>query len=218
MNDGLKQRLIGALVLTGIAVIFLPGFFKEQQLHQVDTRTQIPPKPSIATVVIDAPQPVLDQPLPDPDRMYLPDSDQPVMEDLQQVQAANTREPPQPASSSDVGGSGSGQAVSSVSSSSPEARVGESSSQESSSSVAADALDAWVVQVASLRSSKSAQSLRKQLQERGYKAYVRVAQTSQGEVSRVFIGPKVDKALAEAIKEEVDPAFKVNSLVLKFKP
>ena len=62
------------------------------------------------------------------------------------------------------------------------------------------------------------QKLRKQLQDKGYKAYVRQAQTGQGEVSRVFIGPKLDKALALAVKEEVDPAFKVNSLVLRFKP
>lgn len=213
MNDGLKQRLIGALVLAGIAVIFLPGFFKEQQLHQVDTRSQIPAKPEVMPVVIEAPRPISNEPLPDPDRLYLPESDQPVAEDLeqlQQVQQDARSEEPVPARASTTS------VASSVASSSAPALEPASSSAPLSSANAE--VDAWVVQVASLRSSESAQKLRKQLQERGYKAYVRQAQTGQGEVSRVFIGPKLDKALAETVKAEVDPVFKVNSLVLRFKP
>ncbi|MDO3386435.1 SPOR domain-containing protein [Gilvimarinus sp. SDUM040013] len=217
MNDGLKQRVIGALVLAGIAVIFLPDFFKEQQLHQVDTRTQIPAKPAMTPVVIETPRPIIDEPLPDPDHLYLPESDQPVAEDLSQLQAAN--EASVAASSERAAASAQpvAQSTSSQPSSLPRPESSSSSPSQLSSS-APEELNAWVVQVASLRSSESAQRLRKQLQDRGYKAYVRQAQTGQGEVSRVFIGPKLDKALAETVKNEVDPVFKVNSLVLRFKP
>lgn len=213
MNDGLKQRLIGALVLTGIAVIFLPGFFKEQQLHQVDTRSQIPPRPETRPIVIEAPRPVQDNQLPeDPDTLFMPESDQPVADDLAQLEQSY-------ATSSVLSSDESREAVSSSSSS--EVMASSSEMLAASSAPDSDPLatpEAWVVQVASLRSAESAQQLRKKLQERGYKAYVRLAQTSQGQVSRVFIGPKIDKALAEAVKAEIDPAFKVNSLVLKFAP
>ncbi|MBU2885089.1 SPOR domain-containing protein [Gilvimarinus agarilyticus] len=216
MNDGLKQRLIGALVLVGIAVIFLPGFFKEQQLHQVDTRTQIPARPDTVEVVIEAPKPILDESLPDPDRLYLPRSNQPVAEQWIDPESEGK------ASASSLGIASA--ASSSVQASTPQVA---STSQpqrdrppkrKDQSASSTPKLDAWVVQVASLRSSESAQALRKRLQEKGYKAYVRLAQTGQGEVSRVFIGPKLDRALAEAVKQEVDPVFKVNSMVLRFKP
>ncbi|UTF60982.1 SPOR domain-containing protein [Gilvimarinus sp. DA14] len=212
MNDGLKQRLIGALVLAGLAVIFLPGFFKEQQMHQVDTRSQIPPRPEIDPVVISAPQPITNpESIPDPDTLFIPENNQPITDEPAEAQsaaAADIESEPQPMASENAENVSSVEAVASVS----------SSSHSSEASEALADLDAWVVQVASLRSAESAQTLRKKLQDKGYKAYVRLAQTSQGEVSRVFIGPKVDKALAETVKAEVDPAFKVNSLVLKFKP
>ena len=202
MNNGLKQRLIGALVLAGIAVIFLPGFFKQHAPYQVDTRSQIPPRPNITPVVIDKPQPASAMTAaPEPSTMFLPENEQPLLD--------------------------SGVEVASLSSSAGVAPQAETQTPEVAPAPApipepeADTsllADAWVVQVASLRSSESAQTLRKRLQERGYKAYVRSAQTSQGEVSRVFIGPKLDKALALEVKQEVDPVFKVNSMVLPFKP
>lgn len=216
MNDGLKQRLIGALVLAGLAVIFLPGFFKEQQMHQVDTRSQIPPRPEINPVVISAPQPITDpESIPDPDTLFIPENEQPITDDAElegQTLVDEQSQPPVVASS--AAEAEQGLAVT------DEPNSGEPSTPSSTenSPEALPDLNAWVVQVASLRSADSAQALRKKLQDKGYKAYVRVAKTSQGEVSRVFIGPKVDKALAEAVKAEIDPAFKVNSLVLKFKP
>lgn len=214
MNDGLKQRLIGALVLTGIAVIFLPDFFKEQQPHPVDTSTQIPTRPESVEVVIEAPAPVLDEPLPDPDRLYLPRSRQQVVEDLADLEAQAQSSVSSRASSA----SSSALSVTTSSASSSALSAAAEARDKQSSSVSSPLLDAWVVQVASLRSAESAQELRKRLQARGYKAYVRQAQTGQGEVSRVFIGPKLDKALAEAVKQEIDPVFKVDSLVLRFKP
>nr|WP_254722232.1 SPOR domain-containing protein [Gilvimarinus xylanilyticus] len=187
-------------------MIFLPGFFKEQQLHQVDTRSQIPPRPDTAPVVINTPRPVASaELLPDPDKLFIPDSEQPLL-DAEQTQ------------SSSFAASSVAQASSSTPSSAASSSVTSQPESSPADSEGLANLDAWVVQVASLRSAESAQQLRKKLQDKGYKAYVRLAKTSQGEVSRVFIGPKVDKGLAEAVKTEIDPAFKVNSLVLKFKP
>ncbi|WP_339898631.1 SPOR domain-containing protein [uncultured Gilvimarinus sp.] len=203
MNNGLKQRLIGALVLAGIAVIFLPGFFKQHAPYQVDTRSQIPPRPNITPVVIDKPQSASAMTAaPEPSTMFLPENEQPLLDSDVEI-----------ASSSSSAGEAAQAVSSATDTQTPE--VIPAPEPEADTSLLADA---WMVQVASLRSSESAQALRKRLQERGYKAYVRSAQTSQGEVSRVFIGPKLDKALALEVKQEVDPVFKVNSMVLPFKP
>lgn len=42
MDDGLKQRLIGALVLLALAVIFIPMLFDNEGFEPVDKVTQIP--------------------------------------------------------------------------------------------------------------------------------------------------------------------------------
>jgi DedD protein len=77
---------------------------------------------------------------------------------------------------------------------------------------------AWVIQVASLRSAESAQQLRDRLQSQGYKAYVRSVTINGNDVSRVYIGPKLDRSAAEAIKADIDRELHVNSLVLRFQP
>jgi DedD protein len=195
VNNGLKQRLVGALVLLGVAVIFLPGFFKQHTQYQVDTRSQIPPRPETVPVVIDTPQAsITTEPAPAPETMFLPE------------QASSN-----PLSASSVRASSSSSVAASSS------RVGGITRAASHSSAPLMA-DAWVVQVASYTDPADAQQLRKRLQARGYKAYVRLAQLAQGQVSRVFIGPKLDKALALEVKNEVDPLFKVDSMVLLFKP
>lgn len=202
MNDGLKQRLIGALVLLGIAVIFLPGFFKERSPYQVDTRTQIPAPPAVEPTVIEPPRRVADMPpSPEPEVMFLPESDQAVAENPEELLAAadEAADEPQPAPAADP---------------EPTAENNDASEPPEDELIPG----AWVVQVASLRTEDAARQLRDKLQARGYKAYVRRARTSQGEVSRVFIGPKFEKQRAEAIKREIDPIYKVDALVLQFKP
>ena len=45
MDDGLKQRIIGAIVLLALAVIFIPILFDKERIEPVDTTTQIPIAP-----------------------------------------------------------------------------------------------------------------------------------------------------------------------------
>lgn len=78
--------------------------------------------------------------------------------------------------------------------------------------------DAWVIQVVSLSSKDAATKLRDQLQAEGHKAYIRTVSTANGQAHRIYIGPKLDKAEALALKQTIDKRLKVNSLVLPFKP
>lgn len=200
MNEVLKQRVIGALVLVGVAIIFLPGFFKERQPYQVDMQTQIPASPDIAPVVFNEPsKPAGIEPAPEPATMFLPESDQPVSDNLETLQAETASVSSAPAK---LVPEASAQAVSSV----------------ASNEILTGSAKAWVIQVASLRNTESAKTLRDDLQKRGYRAYIRNVATNAGSVSRVFIGPKLDKEAALTIKAKVDLIFKVNSLVLIFKP
>ena len=168
MDDGLKQRLVGAVVLTAVAVIFLPVLFDREVRRPLDTTSQIPPAPALAPV--ETREPVRPQgvvPAADPREMFQPEVDE---------RPVKKRLDPQ------------GIPVS------------------------------WVVQVASFTSEARADKLRERLLTDGYKAYTRSVTTTKGAAVRVFVGPKIDKQSALAVKQELDKALDVETLVLRFRP
>lgn len=74
LDDGLKQRVVGALVLLALAVIFLPVLFDRDPMTPVDRTSQIPPPPQVVTVEIKQPEmPESIPAAPDPETMYVPE-------------------------------------------------------------------------------------------------------------------------------------------------
>ncbi len=197
MREGLKQRLVGAFVLVALAVIFLPGIFREQQGHQVDTRSQIPAQPQVEIVEFTAPEPQQDvEPAPAPETMFLPSE----VSEPEGVSSVTTA----PASSAAPAISTAAQSSSSAA---PPLTLNEKGIPE-----------AWVVQVVSLSNKAAAIKLRDELQADGYKAFVREVTTASGTFNRLFIGPKLDKAEAMAIKAELDKRLSVSAQVRRFEP
>jgi DedD protein len=214
VKESVKHRFIGAAVLAAIAVLFLPGFFKDRQAYDVDTSSHIPQRPSITAVSFDDPEDESDlEVAPPPETMFLPDESEALVVPVAAIE---------PRSDADA----LAELVAKVgrSSSSPF-----SSAPSSLAAIVVDELaemplnaqglpDAWVVQVASLSTQAAAMKLRDQLQVDGYKAYVRSVAQNGASIHRVFIGPKLDKAQALSLKSELDKRLKVNSMVLPFKP
>jgi len=198
----LKHRLIGAAVLAAIAVLTLPSFFKEKKDYQVNTKSQIPPPPNIVAETFQAPQPVPNiEPAPPPETMFIPKevaSDELVVGET---------------SSASVSSSSSGQ------SSLNSAKSSLSATPLSAMPLNAKGLpDAWVLQVGSFTTKEAANKLRDDLQVQGQKAYVRTVTTGNTSISRVYIGPKLDKAQALALKEQMDRQLKVKSMIMRFQP
>jgi DedD protein len=196
VRESVKHRFIGAAVLAAMAVLFLPGFFKDKQAYEVDTNSHIPTRPSITAVDFDEPERGEDpEPAPTPDAMFLP-------READALPMASDVDEPATLAGSPVASA--------------------TATSSSLNDVAAMPLneqglpDAWVIQVASLGTLEAATKLRDQLQKDGYKAYLR--SVSGQNTHRVFIGPKLDKSKALELKAELDKRLKVNSLVLPFKP
>ncbi len=198
MKYTLKHRLIGAAVLTAIAVLFLPSFFKEKQGYSVSTKSQIPPRPNITPEEFKSPEPVADiEPAPAPENMFAP-----------------TEAAPEPASST------------SASSIAPVVKATGAAPAPAPQPASVPAMplnaqgvpDAWVVQVGSFTNKEAANKLRDELQAEGQKAYVRTVANGTGSISRVYIGPKLDRAQAQALKVQMDKRLKVNAMVMRFQP
>ena len=177
MDDGLKQRLVGALVLTGLAVIFLPSLFKRDDVIAVDDSSRIPPSPDVKPIVIPEPtRPENIAPAPPPEQAFQPEEETPPPSPV----VTETAEPP------DLDSTG--------------------------------IAEAWTVQVASFAEPERAKKLKDELLATDYKSYLRVLKTDKGEVTRVFIGPHIDRQTALVIKQKVDEELSVSSLILRFTP
>lgn len=208
MRYTLKHRLIGAAVLAAVAVLLLPSFFKEKKEYHVSTKSQIPAAPGVVAEEFKAPQPVPNiEPAPAPETMFVPTdsaSELPVSEIPPTTVAAP--------SSASVSSAASTKVVSST------------VTAQTASSVPAMPLnqkglpDAWVVQVGSFTTKEAANKLRDDLQADGQKAYVRTTTSGNTAISRVYIGPKLDKNQALALKEQMDRRLKVKSMVMRFQP
>lgn len=73
MDQRLKQRLLGVMVLLGLAIIFLPSLFHRDQRVTVDTTTLIPPKPNVAPVIIEPAAPIAEvESAPSPEKAFQP--------------------------------------------------------------------------------------------------------------------------------------------------
>ncbi len=59
MDDGLKQRIIGAIVLLAIAVIFIPVMFDKERIAPVDKKTKIPSAPHMEIDSIEPPKKII---------------------------------------------------------------------------------------------------------------------------------------------------------------
>lgn len=191
MKYTLKHRLVGAAVLAAIAVLFLPSFFKEKQVAPVSTKTMIPQRPGTIPVEFNAPQPVPDiEAAPAPEAMFAPDG----------VAPSEPR-------------------LSSTSSAATATKETVPASPVNAMPLNAQGLpDAWVVQVGSFATKEAANKIRDDLQAEGLKAYVRTVPGPSGMISRVYIGPKLDKAQAQQIKAQIDKRLKVNSIITHFQP
>ncbi|MEX1032652.1 MAG: SPOR domain-containing protein [Cellvibrionaceae bacterium] len=204
MDDGLKQRLIGAIVLGAIAVLFLPSLFKQDSRRAVDMTSQVPPEPVVVTELFEVPKPV------QPDNI-------PPAKPLEENYPHEVVEPGPP-DSTDIG---SLDPPSPTETPAPVDRGGGSSSRDQPEPPVLndDGVPyAWSLQVASFQSSERADAILERLENEGYTSYIREANSAQGPLFRVFVGPKVNKAQVEALKRSIDAQFDTDALIVEFKP
>lgn len=244
MDDGLKQRLVGAVVLSAVAVLFVPVLFDQHDKHKVDTVSQIPSMPNVDPVDYQSPnRPDGIDSAPQPDQMFVPEGGEGQVVDGgegAQVEAkaaktvANSQAEPFIAKpkisqtnsrpSKPAGGSASkpvSEAAKPVAKTpKPVAKPAAKNSPEPSSEIlnADGTPNAWVLQVISSSSETKAKNIVKQLQGEDYRAYYRSAKTPKGLIYRVYVGPKINRRTAERLKRELDKLLKVDALILRFQP
>ncbi len=245
MDDGLKQRLVGAVVLSAVAVLFVPVLFDQHDKHKVDTVSQIPSMPNVDPVDYQSPnRPDGIDSAPQPDQMFVPEGGEGQVVDggntsqndataaktvansqaepfiaKPKISQTNSRQGSPVAQSTSKPASKSAKPV--VKTPKPSAKPAPEKSSEPSASEILNAdgtPNAWVLQVISSSSETKAKNIVKQLQGKDYRAYYRSAKTPKGLIYRVYVGPKINRRTAERLKRELDKLLKVDALILRFQP
>jgi DedD protein len=196
LDKGLKQRMVGALVLLALAVIFLPMLLsrEDESRRVVVDAPEMPAAPAMPEVEL--------QPVAVPEPQLLPD--EPVA-----GEAAQSLEPAEPVASEQP----SAAITPAVPTAAAEPAV--TPPQSAPSKLDANSLPiSWSVQLASLSSSDGAQNLQKTLRSQGYNAYIR----SVDGMNRVFVGPLIERAEADRLRDQLNRQHKLNGFVVRFQP
>lgn len=214
LNDGVKQRIVGALVLAALAVIFLPSLFDREGARYVDVTSQIPPAPDIKPIAISEPEPVVGiepaspvnevfqpeyveqkTPAPDPETIAL---DEP--ETKPEPEAAAKKDPAQALVASKP-----------IADKQPQLPAEETQLDDNGLP------EGWVIQVAAYRDADSAERMRGKLLDAGFRAYTRAVDTPKGRFVRVFVGPKLSRTDAQSDKQKLDKLLKAETLILRYR-
>lgn len=223
LDKVVKQRMVGALVLVALAVIFLPMLFsREDEMRQVRVEApEAPAAPSMAQVQVEpvaVPEP---QVLPEENPVIVDESTAPVQAPSTPIAPAPIAVPaPVPAP---VPTPAPAPTVAAKPATPPPAVKPEVKPAPAVASVAKPAAGktdanglpvSWSVQLASLSNRAGAENLQKTLRSQGYNAYIR----SAGGMNRVYVGPLIERAEAERLRGVISRQQKLNGIVVRFQP
>ena len=210
LDKAYKQRMVGALVLVALAVIFLPMLFSrqdEQRQVTVDApaapQAPVVPQVQMETVAVPEPQTLPQEPVP---------TDEDVAEDTAPVAPVA----PAPTAPIAISKPATPPAVAKPIPAPAQPIAAASSRPDTTQSrVDANGLSvSWSVQLASLSSRASAESLQKTLRSQGYNAYIRSADGK----NRVFVGPLIERAEADRLRDLLGRQQNLKGFVVRFQP
>ncbi|EPL07759.1 sporulation repeat-containing protein [Pseudomonas sp. CF161] len=213
LDNVYKQRMVGALVLVALAVIFLPMLFsrEDEQRHvsveaPVAPQAPVMPQVQVEPVVVPEPQALPQEPIPSDDEVVQQSAPSapivpsaPATPVAPPTAAIKPAPAPAPAAPKPT----------------PAQSVASARPDTSQSRIDANGLSvSWSVQLASLSSRESAENLQKTLRSQGYNAYIRSADGK----NRVFVGPLIERAEADRLRDLLGRQQNLKGFVVRFQP
>ncbi|MBV7571850.1 SPOR domain-containing protein [Pseudomonas sp. PDM32] len=213
LDKAYKQRMVGALVLVALAVIFLPMLFSRQdEQRQVTVEApaapQAPalPQVQVEPVAVPEPQALPQEPVPSDDEIAQQESAVPAAPVAPAPAVKPVTPPPAPVP-----------ALAAKPATAPAQPITASPGKPDTTQSRVDANGlsvSWSVQLASLANRESAEKLQKTLRSQGYNAYIR---TADGK-NRVFVGPLIERAEADRLRDLLNRQQNLKGFVVRFQP
>jgi DedD protein len=170
----LKNRLVGTVILVAIAVIILPDMLDGKKSSNGDVFVNVPAAPAKKPIV---------NPEPFPDERVVASAQRP-------VEIVNERALDEPEAASEPATDTNSDATAQVNNSPNDDLARQTvveAPQESEQN------NSWVIQLGSFRHQKNVKQLLDKLENAGYRAFSRPIETSSGSLTKVFVGPNLNK-------------------------
>ncbi len=212
-ENRLKQRLVGAIVLVSLAVIFIPMLLSGRGGYErLITASNIPPEPEAGRRVIEIP---LQEVPPRPEKK--PITTVVVDEYTKELPKNFKPSKPEKGAESKTGiSSDAKHAPAKDTLTEPRKPVSEQASAVAPKTDSGEP-QAWVVQMGSFSEQANAMALRDRIRSKRYPAYVEAVDTFQGTIYRVRVGPERTRAKAEALQTRLRKVFNLNGMVFPHK-
>lgn len=173
MSSAFQNRLVGTIILVALAVIFLPDLLDGEKVSHKDTFLPVPPRPAQEAVS-------------ETESFPLDEVRERVSRTVEVVEDVALDDPVESVANDEAADARAAQQV-------VQAEPAPVSEPEAVTA-------GWVVQLGSFRHQKNVKELTDKLEAAGYRTFSRKIKTSAGELTKVFVGPdlqrdKLDKAL-----------------------
>ena len=186
MKQGTKQRIVGSVVVLALAIIFLPIIFDGEGSYQIQTSNRIPAQPLV---------PILPE----------PQQSRPVI--ISDADTTPTVAEIEPAIQTRIEAS---------------EEVAEVITPKSDFALDIPTLDenglpqGWSVRLGSFSDTSNGENLLQRLQNAGYKAYTRNIGEGQEELLGVFVGPWLERTLANEHLTQLRDQFQLVGMVVRY--
>lgn len=198
-HNPLKQRLVGAIVLVALAVIFIPLFLSGERDDGAPLfGSKLPSKPDELT---NMQRQELAHTVPPP----AAPSEIRTLVDRDSPPAAVTDTPTTPLSTTPSDKPGAKEKDK------PAASAPDPAKEDKP---APSGPHGWVVQIGSFSNKTNALKLRDKVRGQGFQAFVEAVTNADGRVFRVRVGPEAERSKAEALKTQLASKAKVKGIVV----
>jgi DedD protein len=207
MEQGLKERLVGAAVIVILAVIFIPMLLDDtEDQEMVITETNIPPKPENMPL-----PPSVDERIIPADSNFssriIPVQEEPAVEEVEEPVVQKTEEAVPPAEKKETTSPKPAQTAGQKSA----AAAGKNDEPATNVGVSA-----WVVQLGSFSSEKNAQELNQKLKQAGFRSFVEPLKQNNTTSYRVRVGPELRRSDAQTIKEKLKSTMQIEGIIVQY--
>ena len=188
MKQGTKQRIAGTIVIASLALIFLPIIFDGQGSHQTQTASRIPEQPVV---------PILPE----------PQQSRPVIISNADLVVTETKPEPERVTKT----------IEESASDLIEVSASESGFTRDIPILNSAGLpNGWSIRLGSFSEASNATNLMQRLQTAGYKAYIRDIDSEQAELTGVFVGPWLERALVNDYIDQLRDEFQLEGMVVRY--
>lgn len=213
MDNLVKQRLVGALILVALATVFWPIIFVPNANNSEDLTVYVPEAPPVDLTPLSGPdsagmragQTAEVQKIPIEDVLFdaVVDAGSDEQAEQEATDDANVEPASLPAREEVL----------------PVPSLAEARQTRVSPAMDADGLPvAFSLQVATMGNKASAEGLRDELVNAGYKGYVKRLRRDDKMLYRVLVGPKYSRDELLPIKTAVDQTWRVESMIIRYLP